>query len=196
VHHCITPTVRFRSSTFRSWPGWTRPSTATAQRWFSVDARNKSGHDGQGSLGQRSFGRLFIFRKALGRLFRWPDEGGGGRFAKQRMVLDGKAAELPEAIARRNICHRRRVGRRLAQCPPPDSCGAPRDSALAPSPNAHGSTPARSGSKPRSRCIFPGYKAAAPDFPRPPYESGASQSRAALAPKCSSEHRRMLGNRP
>src|SRR5215831_11352629 len=47
-----------------------------------------------------------------------PMKRGGRRLAKQRLIFDGKAAELPEAVARSDGGHRCRVRLCLSQRPP------------------------------------------------------------------------------
>src|SRR5262245_7760159 len=47
-----------------------------------------------------------------------PVEGGGRRFAEQRLVLHSETAEQPEAVVRRAPRHGCRLRHRLMQCPP------------------------------------------------------------------------------
>src|SRR5215472_5377465 len=76
-----------------------------------------------------------------------PTQGGGRRLAEQRLVFDREAPELPEAKARRDIGHRGRIRRRLAQRPLRQAHAAQQQVALWPHSQmllaAHPQRPAR-----------------------------------------------------
>src|SRR5215472_15410128 len=62
--------------------------------------------------------RLFIFRKKMQRLCELSTKCGGRRLTEQGTVFNGKATELPKAVAHRDGRYGRCIGLRLAQRPP------------------------------------------------------------------------------